>query len=51
MNCEQPQPVLDTLATGNSYVAVTGNKQVWEFDPTGNSFVADTNSGIEGFLA
>lgn len=41
---------LDVDATGNVYVAVTGNNQVWKFKPTANSFEADTSFGNGGFM-
>lgn len=37
-------------ATGNVYVAVTGNNQVWKFKPTANSFEADASFGTSGFI-
>ncbi len=41
---------LDVDATGNVYVALTGSNQVWKFNPTTNSFIADTNFGFGGFI-
>ncbi len=40
----------DVDAAGNVYVAVTASNQVWKFNPTGSSFVADTNFGFGGFI-
>ncbi len=41
---------LDVDAAGNVYVAVTGSNQVWKFNPTTNSFQADTNFGVGGCI-
>jgi len=40
----------DVDGAGNVYVAVKGNNQVWKFNPTEDSFVADTNFGIGGCI-
>ena len=41
---------LDVDAAGNVYVAVTASNQVWKFNPTEGSFVADTNFGMGGCI-
>ncbi|MGP8218816.1 MAG: immunoglobulin domain-containing protein [Limisphaerales bacterium] len=41
---------IDVDGAGNVYVAVTGSNQVWKFNPTNSSFVADTNFGIGGCI-
>ena len=41
---------IDVDGAGNVYVAVTGNNQVWKFNPTDVSFQADTNFGIGGCI-
>ena len=41
---------LDVDSSGNVYVAVTANNQVWKFNPTDTSFAADTSFGNGGFI-
>jgi hypothetical protein len=37
-------------ASGNVYVVVTSSNQIWKFNPSNGSFVADTNFGFGGFI-
>jgi hypothetical protein len=39
---------LDVDGAGNVYVAMTGDNRVWKFNPTSNSFAADTSFGADG---
>jgi hypothetical protein len=40
----------DVDGAGNIYVVITNKNQVWKFNPTEDSFVADTNFGIGGHI-
>jgi DNA-binding beta-propeller fold protein YncE len=40
----------DVDASGNVYVAMAGDNQVWKFVQTKDSFTADTNFGVNGYI-
>ena len=41
---------LDVDGSGNVYVAMTGDNQVWKFNPSGSSFAADSTFGQGGYI-
>ena len=41
---------LDVDGSGNVYVAMTGDNQVWKFNPSGSSFAADSSFGQGGYI-